>query len=138
MKTILLVIFSSLFLAVTSNAQSIDSIPYYLNNYQPQKAIAIIDVQLEENPKNSKLHYLKALALKDIYDISGALKFSKNAIDLNPNQISYWFLLADIYSISGNIEEGILAYKNILAIDSTILQAQFKLANLYFKKTFLY
>lgn len=134
MKKTLFYFFALNIISTSLFSSATDSVSFYLNNYQPNEALKLIEQQLDLGSVNAGLFYLKARAHKDLFEISDAIIAVKKSIAHDSVALNSWFLLADLYDLSGNTNNGINAYKKILDKDSTNMQAHFRAGNLYMKQ----
>ncbi len=63
--------------------------------------------------------------------LSLALQNSRKAVELEPSNIEFNYLLAQIYSLGKVNDSAEIVLKNIIALDSTETQAYYKLAQIY-------
>lgn len=133
MKKVVSIFWISIVISISSIANSTDSITFYLNNYQPGKALQLIDSEIQQNPEAAIFHYYKAQANKAMFNITKAVNAAQQATLLDSLSINNWFLLAELQHMAGNIEGSIASYNQIISFDSTNLQANFKVADMYFK-----
>lgn len=63
--------------------------------------------------------------------LSLALQYSRKAVELEPSNIEFNYLLAQIYSLGKVNDSAEIILKNVIALDSTETQAYYKLAQLY-------
>lgn len=93
---------------------------------------AVIELQdaLQNDPKPGVYH---ALAKNYLYlnKLSLALQHSRKAVELEPDNVEFNYLLAQIYILGKVTDSAEIVLNKIISIDSTEIQAYYKLAQLY-------
>lgn len=115
-------------------AQNLDSIIIELNNQQFEQVLEKVKIVETQSQATGELMYLKALAYKGLYKYTEAMRCGEQSLQLDSTSIRTRFLLADLYTTSGQIGNAILCFKRIIGIDSTNLRGHMKLANLLFQQ----
>ena len=103
-------------LANSAKAEQTDSISYFLSNYQPEKALELINNKLDTCQANTLLFYQKAKSEKILTRYNEAIHSAQMSISLDSTLLPVWFLLADLQSINGHYGKSIKSYKYILSI----------------------
>ena len=86
-----------------------------LNDNQPVAAIALLTQLLTTNPENEEALTLRAVTLVQMGQTKEALTDVDTLITLQPTQLAYPLLRADLLAIDGQTENAIAAYHSILA-----------------------
>ncbi len=76
------------------------------------------------------IHFSLAKNYYKLNKLSSALQYSRNSVQLEPDNTEYLFLLASIYSASRLDDSSIVTYERIIKKDSTNAAAYFQLAML--------
>jgi len=63
--------------------------------------------------------------------LANALEHGKQAIKLEPENLEYYKLVANIYTVAHNLDSAIAMYNKILSIDSTETEALYNLGRIY-------
>lgn len=97
-------------------------------------AAAILEFQdaLRLDP-NAGIYYALAKNYRIINKIPLAIQHSKKAIELSPNKVEYYGLLADIFSVAHQYDSAAVVLEKIIEIDSTHLNSYYQLARIYEK-----
>ncbi|MCX7797729.1 MAG: tetratricopeptide repeat protein [Melioribacter sp.] len=95
-----------------------------------QKAINEFQEALKYEQKPG-IYYALAKNYYRINKLSNALQNARKAVELEPTNKEFLFLLASIYDSSHLIDSSITVYEKIVSIDSTNVVAYFQLAKLY-------
>ncbi len=83
--------------------------------------------------KKAGIYYALARNYYRLNKLSSALQHAKKAVELEPDNKEFLFLLATIYKASHLVDSSIAVYEKILTLDSTDITAHFQLAELYEK-----
>lgn len=96
---------------------SLDKIPDApeINKEFYQKALTHLNNSIEDYPDNADNYYKKALVLMELNKDDSAMTEASKAVDLDPNDPEYLFLLAKLYAVNK---------KTDLAIATALLAAQ--------------
>ena len=95
------------------------------------KAIELFRQYIEKFPQDPVAYFELARILADKKDISEAIKMSREAQKLDPENIWYSLFLAEMDQITGNTEEAISIYQKIVAKNPNDLDYYYQLAALY-------
>lgn len=133
MKNSILALLIHTLISTSLFSRTSDSISFFLNNYEPEKALGLINLRLESESENAQLLYLKAHAHRDLFEISEAISAVNSALEIDSLSINSLFLAAELYNMAGNQKGSVSCCKRILNVDSTNMQANFKIANMYYK-----
>jgi tetratricopeptide (TPR) repeat protein len=132
------VYFLSLLLATVFNtlinldAQDLDSIHFFIEQYEYQKAIDIID-RIAEYEKTPKLVDLKVISLKELHKYQEALPYLENLYMQDSSNVERITDLANCYLLLGNFKSAQRLYKKALSQipgNNYVIQ---QLANSYFQ-----
>ncbi len=95
-------------------------------------ASAILEFQdaLRLDP-NAGVYYALAKNYFALNKLSLALQNSKKSVELDSQKIEYYELLADIFSTAHQPDSAAIVLNQIIALDSTDIQAYYQLARLY-------
>lgn len=105
-----------------------------LNNLeQYEEALLTINQLKGTEFENQNFYLLTANILSCLNENEKALENYKKALEYN-NSYQIWFNIASIYNKLSDIDNAILAYKNVCNLNPNIYQAWFNLGNLYYKK----
>ncbi len=69
----------------------------YYNTQQYEKAVDMADILIEEQPKKTKVHYLKAVSLYRLENYDGAISILEQIINKEPENIDAISMLGIIY-----------------------------------------
>lgn len=126
--------FTVLFLLITfsffGNSQTGDFIKAYEQaNYK--QAIELSQASLNENSRNFDAWYYKGLSEKALYKYVNAAASFKQAAGLSSANSSVLFLLATCSENSGNTNEALNVYNQVLEIDSLHIPSLNNMAKIY-------
>ncbi|HKI78402.1 MAG TPA: tetratricopeptide repeat protein [Ignavibacteriaceae bacterium] len=95
-------------------------------------ASAILEYQdaLRLDPK-AGIHFAIAKSYFFLNKIPHALSNCKKAVEMDPTQIEYRDLLADIFTRASQFDSAAVVLQNIIKLDSTQIQAYYRLARIY-------
>ncbi len=96
------------------------------------KSVAEISVQLEKEPTNAELYYRRANLYYEEKYLDKSLSDIEQAIVLNATQPIYLFLKGRILYAMNKTLEAAKAYEQAIAIKPDFVEAQLKLAELYY------
>jgi tetratricopeptide (TPR) repeat protein len=94
------------------------------------EALAEIDRLLKAEPRNPTYLNLKAAILGRVGDYDQALKLYDQVLKANPDQPKIWMSYGHALKTAGRLEEGISAYRRSLALEPSLGEAYWSLANL--------
>lgn len=101
----------------SNNYTAIDSIKSFINQYQYDKAINLIDKEFVVNSKSSELYYLKGIALRGMYNYNGAVESFTNASKLDSANNQYVIDLAYAYKLVPDYQNASLCFIKALERD---------------------
>jgi tetratricopeptide (TPR) repeat protein len=94
------------------------------------QAIAQIDRLLQGDPRNPGYLNLKAAALGRIGDYERALELYDSVLKTRPDQPKIWMSYGHALKTAGRQDEGVAAYRRSLALEPSLGEAYWSLANL--------
>jgi len=109
---------------------------YAMALYRQNKSIAAlqqIDRLMASEPRNSGYRNLKAVVLANIGDYQESLEIYADVLEKHPDQSRIWMSYGHALATAGRQADSIAAYRRCIALDPTLGEAYFSLANL---KTF--
>ncbi len=121
---------------VSSDEISRNALEHFINGSAAQAkgdyAGAIIEFQdaLRLDP-NAGIYYALAKNYLFLNKLSLALQNAKMSVELNPDKIEYYDLLADIYSAAHQTDSAAVVLEKIISLNSSNLSAYYKLGRLY-------
>ena len=103
-----------------------------INEAKGEYASAILDYQdaLRLNPR-AGIYYAIAKNYYFLNKYPSALQNCKTAVSLEPDQLDYQDLLANIFSAAGQFDSAAVVLERIIGKDSSRVQSYYKLARIY-------
>ena len=103
-----------------------------IDEVKGEYASAILEFQdaLRLNP-SAGIYYALARNYYILNKYPNALENCKSAVSLEPNQLDYRDLLADIFSAAGQFDSAAVVLEGIIRKDSSRVQSYYKLARIY-------
>ncbi|MBN1119035.1 MAG: tetratricopeptide repeat protein [Bacteroidales bacterium] len=93
----------------------------------------VTDSVIQQNNELAFQFFQESEEFKKNFNITQATKSIKKAIQLDSLNLTYLYQFADICKLSDNTKGEIQTYQKIIEIDSTLINAKFRLSNAYFK-----
>jgi predicted Zn-dependent protease len=109
---------------------------YAMALYRQNKSVAAlqqIDLLTASEPRNSGYRNLKAVVLANIGDYQESLELYADVLAKHPDQSRIWMSYGHALASAGRLADSIAAYRRCIALEPTLGEAYYSLANL---KTF--
>ena len=95
------------------------------------ETIEMLDTLNKDYPNQPLLLNITGACFAGLGQFNTAIKYYKNAIEIEPDYAKAHFNLAGVLHDQGELEESVNSYKNSLNYDSTYAEAHNNLANIY-------
>src|ERR1700737_3637597 len=102
-----------------------------LNKSEP--ALQQIEIRRDSEPGNSGYRNLKAVVLASIGNYRESLEIYADVLAKHPDQARIWMSYGHALTTAGRLTDGVAAYRRGIALNPTLGEAYYSLANL---KTF--
>jgi tetratricopeptide (TPR) repeat protein len=91
-------------------------------------------IEVSQLTKEKAAFYLaRAMKAIDIKDYKSAEKYTKKALDINPNYCEAWMLHADLYGIFGYFEKAVKDYSKAIEANQSMVPAYYNRGVIYLK-----
>ena len=94
-----------------------------------KSAITEFEKALEVDPQPG-IYYIIGKNYMKINKLATALRYSRQSVELSPDNIEYKFLLGHIYETARIIDSAVVVFNDIIKLDSTNIQAYYSLGNI--------
>lgn len=94
--------------------------------------LALVDAKLKKEPKNSQLHYERAVALMKRDRITDAITSIKNAIRYDEDNVKYYILSADLHLRNAEVKQSYADLQKALELEPNSMEAYSKLGEISF------